>query len=66
MTWAFVPFILVLLLWAGPLVAQTGRAPETQPRQRPVPACAMCHLEAKTQPATSMAHGLETIEDRNH
>jgi len=63
MTWAFVPFILVLLLWAGPLVAQTGRAPETQPRQRPVPACAMCHLEAKTQPATSMAHGLETIEE---
>ena len=23
----------------------------------------MCHLQAKTQPATSMAHGLETVEE---
>ena len=61
--WAFLPSILVILLWAGPLGAQTAGAPEAQPKQRPVPACALCHMQARTQPATSMAHGLETVEE---
>lgn len=63
MTWALAPSILMILLRASPLCGQAERAPETLPKQRPVPACAMCHMQAKTQPATSMAHGLETVEE---
>jgi len=63
MTCALVPFILTILLWASPLGGQTERVPETKSQERPVPACAMCHIQAKSQPATSMAHGLETVEE---
>lgn len=34
-----------------------------QPPSRPVPACAECHVEAKSQPSTSMGHALETAEE---
>lgn len=30
---------------------------------RAVPACAACHEQARSQPATSMAHALETVEE---
>ncbi|HEV2233326.1 MAG TPA: multiheme c-type cytochrome [Terriglobia bacterium] len=34
-----------------------------QTSSRPVPICASCHEEAKSQPATSMGHALETVEE---
>src|SRR5208282_6886849 len=34
-----------------------------QTDSRPVPACAQCHVQAKTQPATSMGQALETVEE---
>ena len=53
-----------ILLFAVPLAGQTERTSETPPEHpRPVPACAMCHMQAESQPATSMAHALETVEE---
>jgi len=34
-----------------------------QTNSRTVPACAPCHVQARFQPATSMAHALETVEE---
>lgn len=64
------------LLWLGvvaaflpfrPVLGQNG-APAPRSAARPdagraVPACAACHVEAKSQPGTSMAHALETVEE---
>lgn len=61
--WAFIPSIVVVLLWAGPLAGQAERAAGTQPNQRPIPPCATCHMQGKSQPATSMAHGMETVRE---
>jgi hypothetical protein len=43
------PFVVPALVWA-----QAGQESST--------ACAKCHAEARTQPATHMAHALETVE----
>lgn len=52
-------------LGAGRGLQQSGKASgapaASSPRHAPV--CASCHEEAKTQPATSMAHALETVEE---
>ena len=62
--WVLSRGLLVILLFADPLGGQTERAPETlRKHPRPVPACAACHMQARSQPATSMAHGLETVEE---
>ena len=45
-----------------PLTASISSA-IPQASSRPAPVCASCHEEAKSQPATSMAHGLETVEE---
>ena len=45
-----------------PLIARTNSAAE-QANSRPAPVCASCHEEARWQPATSMGHALETVEE---
>jgi Zn finger protein HypA/HybF involved in hydrogenase expression len=45
-----------------PLTASPNSAAE-QASSRPVPICASCHEEGKTQPATSMGRALESVEE---
>ena len=45
-----------------PLTGNTSSAP-IRANSRPVPVCATCHLEARSQPSTSMGHALETPEE---
>ncbi|MGD0695624.1 MAG: multiheme c-type cytochrome [Terriglobia bacterium] len=55
---------VVILLLASTVAGQTARTPQAPPKHpRPVPACAACHEQAQSQPATSMAHALETVEE---
>ena len=55
---------VVVLLMAVPVAGQSERTFVTPPKHpRPVPACAACHAQAESQPATSMAHGLETVQE---
>ena len=46
----------------APLAVGTG-SPVALGGSRPVPVCATCHQEARSQPATSMGHALETVEE---
>ena len=63
-TWALLIAFLVILLRIGPVQGQAERTSNILPQHlRPVPACATCHMEAKSQPQTSMAHALETVEE---
>src|SRR5215470_14587469 len=55
--------LLVLPLPGGP-AGQTVRCAETPPNgSRSLPVCASCHEQARSQPATSMAHALETVRE---
>ena len=38
-------------------------AAAVQTQSREVSACAQCHKQARSQPATSMAHALEKVEE---
>jgi len=46
---------------AGPKAGATSAVAQTN--SRPTPVCASCHEEGRTQPATSMGHALETVEE---
>ncbi|HXJ94880.1 MAG TPA: multiheme c-type cytochrome [Terriglobia bacterium] len=45
------------------LLCSVSRVGAPQSISRPVSACAACHDQAKFQPATGMAHALETVEE---
>jgi len=59
-----VRLLLPVLSWLLTVGGQTAPLAETPVKpSRAIPACAACHTQAKSQPATSMAHALETVEE---
>jgi len=68
--WPIISFLFSVAMSAAPgfSPARTPLTPSANSAaehasSRPAPVCASCHEEAKWQPATSMGHALETVEE---